>query len=171
MKTHWTIIMTKHGILLWQTAKALLKSLKMSKKKESIFWDLTHCGKKLNKVNMKARKIESKLVCRSHSEEQPEMPLWVLIIRILKTLLRVKSILRIRKLNIKGRILNCKRKLIKRKFKMKKMMMMRILKIKIINQKMILILKNIKRIINWIVFQTLQIMQGKIIWKYKIWKF
>jgi hypothetical protein len=125
----------------------------------------------LNRVNMKARKIESKLVCRSHSEEQPEMPLWVLIIRILKTLLRVKSILRIRKLNIKGRILNYKLKLIKRKLKMKKMMMMRILKIKIINQNMILILKNIKRIINWIVFQTLQIMQGKIIWKYKIWKF
>jgi hypothetical protein len=125
----------------------------------------------LNRVNMKARKIESKLVCRSHSEEQPEMPLWVLIIRILKTLLRVKSILRIRKLNIKGRILNYNLKLIKKKLKMKKMMMMRILKIKIINQNMILILKNIKRIINWIVFQTLQIMQGKIIWKYKIWKF
>jgi hypothetical protein len=66
--------MTKHGILLWQTAKAPLKFLKMSKPKESIFWGSAHYGSKLSRINMRARKIMSKLVYQRNRREQLEMP-------------------------------------------------------------------------------------------------
>jgi hypothetical protein len=84
--------MIRHGISHWLTAKELLKYLKMNKPKENISWDSAHYGRKLNRMNMKAKKINGRLAYQSNREERLEMPQSVLTIRILKTLSRVKNI-------------------------------------------------------------------------------
>ena len=84
--------MIRHGISHWLTAKELLKYLKMNKPKENISWDSEYYGRKLNRMNMKAKKINGRLAYQSNREERLEMPQSVLTIRILKTLSRVKNI-------------------------------------------------------------------------------
>jgi len=52
----------------------------MNKPKENISWDSAYYGRKLNRMNMKAKKINGRLAYQSNREERLEMPQSVLTI-------------------------------------------------------------------------------------------